>query len=97
MTKKKETQTTTLKDYLLKHENELVNVEQALEQMKYLTDVLFNTLTRYEGNKEILTYCYPLYSQVKQNNNILNTLLLKAMNNYEIIEEDLYKLADKEK
>lgn len=96
MTKKKETQT-TLKDFLLKHENKLVNVEQALEQMKYLTDVLFNTLIRYEDNKEILAYCYPLYRQVKYNNDILNELLLKAMNNYEVIEEDLYKLAKKEK
>ena len=87
---KKETKK-DLKSFLLKHENELVNVEQALEQMKYLTDVLFNTLVKYEDNTELLAYCYPLYSQVKQNNDILNGLLLKAMDNYSKIQEDLYK------
>ena len=97
MTKKKETKTTTLKDYLLKHENNFVEVEQALEQMKYLTDVLFNTLVKYEENEKILAYCYPLYNQVKQNNNILNVLLLKAIDNYEDLEEDLYKLTKGDK
>lgn len=92
MTKKKETQTATLRDYLLKHENNLFNVEQALEQMKYLTDVLFNTLVKYESNKELLATCYPLYSQVKHNNDILNGLLLKAIDNYDKLEQDLYSL-----
>lgn len=97
MTKRKETNATTLKDFLLKHENNLFNVEQALEQMKYLTDVLFNALVKYENNTELLATCYPLYSQVKNNNDILNGLLLKAIENYDELEQDLYNLTKEEK
>jgi len=96
MTERKETNTTILRDYLLKHEDNFFNVEQALEQMKYLTDVLFNALVKYENNTELLATCYPLYSQVKHNNDILNGLLIKAIDNYDKLEQDLYNLTKEE-
>lgn len=85
---------TDLKDFYIKHEDNLQEIDRGIEQIKFISDYLFRTLQRLEKIEELKGIYYLELKGIGTSNDILNDILLKVNKNYEDLHSDFIKECD---